>query len=256
MNNCIVENIRDVVVNEGLKNNRVSEASLAKKLGLCRTSVREALKHLEADNLIERRQGTGISLKMPSVKELIEIYDIRILLEGLAVRYLTENLDGTVLNSLRKAGEHFNRVKKSKDEKKLIMADTEFHRIIINNCPAIYLVKIIDNLHLLTLSFKVCNDIPAAPSYKKVVYPHEKVIETMATGNSVRAEEIMRLHIEEGKNNLVNFLLGPGIKLYRQEEKYIKGGEYFSKAKRITNSKYGSIEKKAKKGGKGNGQEK
>lgn len=211
--NNVSEDIREIVVTQGLKNNRINEAFLVEKLGVSRTSVREVLKHLEKEDLIERRQGSGISLKVPSLKELIEIYDIRILLEGLAARYLTENLSDTVLRDLKKASQEFSRIKRVKDEERLRAADAWFHQILINSCASKRLARLIDNLHLITRSFKMLNNVPTKYTYQKVVYSHEKVVAALESGDPKKAEEILRLHIEEGKNNLVKFLLGPGVKL-------------------------------------------
>lgn len=210
----VLENVREIVVSEGITNHRLNEALLMKKLGVSRSPVREALKHLEEEDLIERRQGAGIRLKTPSPKELVEIYDIRILLEGLAARYLTTNLNKTVLKNLKKSSREFSRLKRGKDDEGLRAADARFHRIIVKNCANQRLARLIDNLHLLTLGFKIAHQIPARITYQKVLYPHEKVVSAMESGNPVKAEEILRLHIEEGKNTLVKFLLGPGINLY------------------------------------------
>ncbi len=215
MANNVLEDIREIVVAEGLQNKRVNEAILVEKLGVSRTSVREALRHLEEEDLIERRQGSGINLKTPSLKELVEIYDIRILLEGLAARYLTENLSDPVLKELKKASQEFNRVKQMGDNsEKLRTADAKFHQIIIDACSGRRLERFIDNLRIITRSFKIANKVPASVTHQKVTYPHEKVIAALESGNPRKAEDVSRLHIEEGKNNLVKFLLGPGVKLH------------------------------------------
>jgi len=221
MANTFLKDIREIVITEGLKNKCLSEASLCKKLGVGRTSIRESLKHLEEENLIERRQKAGITLKTPSLQELIEIYDIRILLEGLAARYLTENLTSAVLHNLKKTIEDFNRIQKGKNNKlKLIMADAKFHQIIIESCRNKYLARIIDNLQLITLSFRVAKDTPVDTSF---FYPHEKVIAALEAGNPQKAEKMLRLHIEEGKNRVIKFLLGPAVKLYQQKKERWKG---------------------------------
>lgn len=213
MANNILDNVREIVVTEGLKNNRINEALLVEKLGVSRTSVREVLKHLEKEDLIERRQGSGISLKTPTLKELIEIYDIRILLEGLAARYLTENLSGAVLKDLKNAIQNFNRVKQQgSDDEGLRTVDAKFHQIIINTCSNQRLARLINNLHIITQSFKIFNNVPNSIMHQKVVYPHEKVVAALEGGDPKKAEETLRLHIEEGKNNLVKFVLGPSVK--------------------------------------------
>jgi DNA-binding GntR family transcriptional regulator len=207
----ILKDIREVMLSEWSANRRITEAYLGKKFGVSRTSVREALKHIEEEGLIERRQGIGIRLKVTSPKELAEVYDIRILLEGLAVRYLAENITDSVLKKLKAANNEFNLAKKTKNDERIIAAETRFHQIIINNCNSPRLAKIIANLQLITRSFNTLNRIPGAYRYRKIIYPHERILKSLEAGDSEKSERLLRLHIEEGKNSVLRFLLGPSI---------------------------------------------
>lgn len=218
MTKDLMRDVRDIIVSEGLRNKRISEAFLVRKLGVSRTSVREVLKHLEEEGLIVRLQGAGIRLKEASLSEVIEIYDIRILLEGLAIRYLADNLDDSILKKLVEASKDFNEAKKSKDEEKIVAAETRFHQIIIDHCQSKRLAMIIANLQLITRSFHAINRVSKLARCKKVIYPHEKIIAALKSGDSKKAEKLLKLHIEEGKNTLIRLLLGPSINHVNEEQ--------------------------------------
>lgn len=63
---------------------RMSEASLAQRLGVSRTPVREALSGLDTQGLVVS-QGRGVSLRVPTAAELVDALDMRMALEGFAV---------------------------------------------------------------------------------------------------------------------------------------------------------------------------
>jgi DNA-binding GntR family transcriptional regulator len=225
MANNILQDIRETILSECPGNRRITESYLVKRLGVSRTSVRESLKHIEEEGLIERRQGVGIRLRRASPREFAEVYDMRILLEGLAVRYLTENITDTVLKKLKVANSEFNLAKKNRNDKEIIAAETRFHQIIIDNCNSQRLAKIIDNLNLITKSFNAFNKIPCMCRSRKILYPHERILKSLESGDAEKSERLLRLHIEEGKNSVLRFLLGPGViqsKNGRKDSKSLK----------------------------------
>lgn len=71
---------------------RIVELQLAKKLGVSRAPLREALKAMEANHLVESRHGRGTFVREPSVEEIIEMMTMRATLEGLAARLVTRRM--------------------------------------------------------------------------------------------------------------------------------------------------------------------
>lgn len=70
---------------------RLSEASIAREMGVSRTPARTALAALEAEGLIEKRAGRGYSIRPVSSADVAKAIDVRAVLEGLAARSLAEN---------------------------------------------------------------------------------------------------------------------------------------------------------------------
>ena len=69
---------------------RIRETELATRYGVSRTPVREALKKLEVDGLVEDRPGQGLVVCDPTLNEILDAYLVREVLEGLAMRLATE----------------------------------------------------------------------------------------------------------------------------------------------------------------------
>jgi DNA-binding GntR family transcriptional regulator len=84
--------LREAIVTNALKpGTRLRADDLAKKLGVSKTPVREALRKLEAEDLITVQPGNALTVKSISEEQLFEIYYTREALEGMAARLAAEN---------------------------------------------------------------------------------------------------------------------------------------------------------------------
>jgi DNA-binding GntR family transcriptional regulator len=96
--------LREAIVTNALApGTRLRADDLAKRLGVSKTPVREALRKLQAEELIAVQPGTGLSVKVLSEQELFDIYYIREALEGMAARLAADNCGPLELSELRHA---------------------------------------------------------------------------------------------------------------------------------------------------------
>jgi DNA-binding GntR family transcriptional regulator len=94
--------LREAIVTNALKpGTRLRADDLAKKLGVSKTPVREALRKLQAEDLITVQPGNALTVKSISEEQLIEIYYTREALEGMAARLAAENAGPVELARLR-----------------------------------------------------------------------------------------------------------------------------------------------------------
>src|ERR1700688_5051880 len=84
--------LREAIVTNTFKPGmRLRADDLAKKLGVSKTPVREALRKLQAEDLITVQPGNALTVKSISEEQLFEIYYTREALEGMAARLAAEN---------------------------------------------------------------------------------------------------------------------------------------------------------------------
>jgi DNA-binding GntR family transcriptional regulator len=85
---------------------RMREIDLAEHYGVSRTPIREALKRLAVDGLVEDLPGEGLIVSNPSLNEVLDAYLIREVLEGLAARLATERAHDTDRMQIQAAMRH------------------------------------------------------------------------------------------------------------------------------------------------------
>ena len=89
------------------EDNPATEQALADTFGVSRMPIRDALKELEKDGLVERRKGKGVWLKRPSITEMAELHDVRCVLEGFTCRLASERIREQDLSELRRSARIF-----------------------------------------------------------------------------------------------------------------------------------------------------
>ena len=84
----IAEMRRRIITGEAKSGALLSEIALAEELGVSRTPVREALKQLQTEGLVEIRPRVGTFVSAPSRRDITELFEMKELLEGAAARLL------------------------------------------------------------------------------------------------------------------------------------------------------------------------
>ena len=91
---------RDILSGRYPKGEILSELSLAKQLGVSRTPVREAIRRLEQENILEET-SRGLTVVGISHEDMLDMYDIRLQIEGLAARRAAERITDEELAAMR-----------------------------------------------------------------------------------------------------------------------------------------------------------
>lgn len=100
--NHILEDILNGKYEEG---QALVETKLAQEIGVSRTPVREAFRQLELDGLVTSIPNKGVVVNGISDKDIEEIFAVRSLIEGLAVRWATENINEEQRRDLEETAE-------------------------------------------------------------------------------------------------------------------------------------------------------
>lgn len=102
----IFEKVREDILNDVYSDGeKIVEAKLADELGVSRTPVREALKQLELDGLVESIPNRGVIVKGITEQDIADIYTIRIAIEGIAANWSVRRISEEEVASLKEVYE-------------------------------------------------------------------------------------------------------------------------------------------------------
>jgi len=176
----------------------ISESWLAEELGMSRTPVREALRALASEGWVEIKRGIGAYVKPISSKDMEDLYEVRCLLETLAIKTSVFNISNEEIDSLEKRFrvclEHYKNGT-SPDPEQFSNLDWELHELIVERCQNGYLKTILRNNHFSMkqyqrLSFEALNDI------KESTLQHLNILSLMRDRNVNALADTLRDHLE------------------------------------------------------------
>lgn len=192
----ICDIIRQQIVSRKLKPGaRLKEEHLTGELGVSRTPLRAAINRLVKDGYLEAEPRKGARVRKFQTKDLVEIYDIRMALEGLAIRLSLPNIDPKKLAELKI---QFN----EKDSKVLPKADARLHYLIIQNCGNKRLIDMLNNLNKLVHVFRLAGYGSPTRSMS-AVSDHLQIIAALLKKDPDLAEKKVREHIENTKRQII-----------------------------------------------------
>ena len=187
--------------------------SVAVKFGVSRTPAREALKALEAEGLVENLKNRGYRVKKMTLTALLEIVDIRALLEGHAARLAALSSNGKLAQKLRvlagqieKAEKLYKKTRKGQDLIKWSQKEYEFHQAIIEASGNELLVRLTRGVNFQWISF-MRDSIQGKNN--KAVPSHFDIAAAIAKSDADEAEQTARRHLSNDKKVGLENFLGP-----------------------------------------------
>ena len=204
----ISDYLRAAIVQGTIKpNQRLVEETLAQELGVSRTPVREALRRLEAEGLIEFEAQKGARVRPVSAEELAELYELRILLEGHAARLAAKKITPAELDALRKINQHFLAILNQADTRgqqvqQLIELNQEFHTQIIHVSGNRQLIRITKSLlesNALYGIYYYHDEEKSRASHQD----HLDILDALAKHQAARAEQLMHTHLSQAQSMIL-----------------------------------------------------
>jgi len=196
----VFEIVRNAVLDGRLeKGERIMETTIAEDLGISRTPVREAFRMLETEGLIEYYPKVGTVVKGITLEDIEYIYDLREVLEGLAVRKACINIDEPDLKRLKDILLLMEEAIKSKDNEGLFKLHSDYNKLIIEGSKNPRLIGYLLNLYEYIASFR---KITLAYNERKLISlnEHRKIVECIETKDMKNGELCCREHIRKAKD--------------------------------------------------------
>lgn len=198
----VYEKLEDDIVYGVYKRGEVlTELKLAETLGVSRTPIREALRRLEQERMIED-SGKGSIVLGITKEDLLDIMDIRLRIEGLATKYAAENITPEGVEELTHLMDLQDFYHSKNDIGRLQSVDDEFHAAICRLSKRNILNDTLIPLHRKTRLYRklAMEDHERSP---KTLREHREIYQAIISGDGARAKLLMKQHIENAKNHMI-----------------------------------------------------
>ena len=207
----VLERLRALILTgEYGPDERLIEEQLAERLGVSRTPVRQALTMLEAEGLVEITPNRGATVCSFSIEDVWDIYDLRAVLEGHAVRRAAGRIERRELERLRELAREMEGLPGQFDDheeeiRALVALNQEFHGTIVEASRNRRLERLINRTVEIPLMFKAFYWYTLHERTISNHY-HRQILEALENGDADRAEIIMREHVYEGRDFVIRAL--------------------------------------------------
>lgn len=193
---------KDIVEGVILSGMKLSETDLSTKYGVSRAVIREAISRLETCHLVERKANVGARVVALSPEGLVELYQVRESLEGMAARLAAKNMTIAEIADLNELlDSHFQTVKTGESYYQEA-GDVDFHyRIILGSKNAHLITMLIDGIYHLVRMYRVQLGM-AGPRITTAFDEHKHIVQAISNRDAELAEMLMRRHILYSKNNI------------------------------------------------------
>ncbi|MGS2744038.1 GntR family transcriptional regulator [Halomonas sp. LS-001] len=203
----VFHQLQDAIVRgEIAPGSKITEPGLSKTYGISRGPLREAMRRLEAHRLIERVPHVGARVVQLSMKELLELFDLREALESMAARLAAEHMTAEEIAGLREVLS----VHESQDDLKRGEAyyqregDLDFHyRIVLGSHNKMLMNLLCDDLYYLVRLYRTQFSASGTRPQRAFV-EHHRIVDAIEAGDAELAELLMRRHVSASRENVAD----------------------------------------------------
>lgn len=185
---------------------RIRQEDIAEQFGASRSPVREALRILEAEGLINLVAHTGAWISHLSLAECEEMYQLRERVEPLLLRLSIAHISEETISQLQELA---SEMEATKDVEKFLKLDREFHLLSYSGAETVLVGEMVNRLWNTTQHYRrAYSQMMAASSFKPAHYEHHLLLSALKKRDAEDAERILYGHIRRTRLELAQH---PGV---------------------------------------------
>ncbi|PMR71549.1 GntR family transcriptional regulator [Halomonas heilongjiangensis] len=203
----VFQQLQDAIVRGELApGSKITEPGLSKAYGISRGPLREAMRRLEAHRLIERVPHVGARVVKLSMRELLELFDLREALESMAARLAAEHMTSEEVAGLREVLALHERQSDLKRGEAYYQreGDLDFHfRIVQGSHNRMLMTLLCDDLYYLVRLYRTQFSASGSRPQRAFV-EHHRIVDAIEAGDAELAELLMRRHVSASRANVAD----------------------------------------------------
>lgn len=186
-----------IIERQLLPGDKIPQEKLAEDLGISRTPLINALKLLEQDKLVQSIPRRGFFVRHFNRQEMISIFELREVLEGLAARRAAQNITDKEVARLRGFFRQFDGLKPISDVKDYAREDRLFHTFLLEVSAKEFLKSILETYNIISYSYQFISEDGLVQKPDDTIHDHRAIIEAVSRRDAEAAESLMREHFRK-----------------------------------------------------------
>lgn len=199
----VADEIRMKILNGDMKpGDKIIEQELASEFGISRGPVREALRQLEQEGMVEYSRNVGCSVKHIGMDDVYEIYYMRANYEMMAVRLYNAPFPQETIEKMEQVLEQMKQLHKE-EYRKVFELDNKFHEAILDLVSFMRLKKAWEDLNYGNIVTGYNMEIDSEQVIKRQYLIHEKLLNACKTGTPAQVEQAIADYYLGGVEKLI-----------------------------------------------------
>ena len=194
----------DILIGKYQRGDVLTELKLSETLGVSRTPIREALRRLEQEHIIEETSRGAVVVGI-SMDDIRDMYEIRMHLEGVVAARCAENITEEGLEKMRETLDlqRYYVEKPSGDNSDNIKAfDSKFHDLLYYYSGSKALYDTLSPIHKKMIKYRKAS-VKVHGRAKSSVDEHEKIFAALANHDAKLASELTINHVAKARDNIL-----------------------------------------------------
>ncbi len=206
LTSLIFEKIREDILNgRYATGDKLVEIKLADELGVSRTPVREALKQLELDGLVDNIPNRGVVVKGISKKDIDDILAIRLSIEGLVGQWSAERILDHEIKELEEIYDLMEFYSQKGDVDKIFELNTKFHETLYQTTKSRYLEGVLNDFQLFIKTARN-SSLKSEGRIQSALEEHRQIVAALKNHDVEAARNALVNHIANSNINIKNIV--------------------------------------------------
>ena len=186
---------RKILTGEITADTRLMEINLSERMNVSRTPIRDAIRQLAKDGLVTIEPRRGAYVSKISIKDMVDVFEVREDLEGLAAYLAAQRITEEGKIELRELTKQYERAVLNEDKEALVHYDEKFHSSIVGSCDNEVLKEMFEHIRELSMRFRYIyyGDFS---HYEKMPAEHTRIMNAICSGDAKKAREEADSHVK------------------------------------------------------------
>lgn len=200
----VYDAVRNLILTGGLRpGEAISEVKLAERLNVSRTPVREAVRRLVAENLMETPSRGMLRVYAPTVRDIAEVYYARACLEAAAAGLAASFADGDVLRHLERLTDKMRSAAADGNLQEATEANGEFHATLVGASRNKRIIDILNGLSPAIVRYRRLS-LMFPNHLQRSVAEHTEIVRLLREGTPDQVEAYLRAHVLRAGGRIVS----------------------------------------------------